>query len=100
MGDGGGNVHAAECVKEGVCGILPHPSADEGVGGVVVIGAEVGSGNRSAVEVNVDAVIGKGIAEAGIRDQLDARWWHGQWAQGDDTRNVGLRKQRMVGVEW
>ena len=77
VGNGGGNAHATESVEEGVCGILPHPSADEGVGGVVVVGAEVGSGDRSAVKVNVDAVIGKGIAETGIRDQFDARWWHG-----------------------
>jgi hypothetical protein len=77
VGDGGGNVHATEGVEEGVCGILPHPSADEGVGGVVVVGAEVGSGNGRAVKVNVDAVIGNSIAQTSIRDQFDARWWHG-----------------------
>ena len=100
MGDGDGNVHTAECLEEGVGCVLSHPSADESVGSVVVIGAKVCGGGRDTMEVDLDAVVGKSIAEAGVRDQLNARWWHGQWAQSNDTRDVGLRKHRMVGVKW
>ena len=100
VGDGDGNVHAAECLEEGVGGVLSHPSADERVSGVIVVGVEVCGGDRGTMEVDVDAVVGEGIAEAGVRDQFNARWWHGQWAQSDDARDVGLREDRVVGVQW
>ena len=99
VGNGGGNVHATESVEERVSGVLPHPSADEGVGGVVVVSGKVGGGNGRAVKVDLDAVVSNGIAQPSVRDQFDARWWHGKGTQGDDARYVGLREQRMVGVE-
>ena len=39
--DGGGNVHTAEGLEEGVGGVLSHPIADECVSGVVVVAGEL-----------------------------------------------------------
>ena len=52
------------------------------------------------MEVDHDAVVSDGIAQAGVRDEFNAWWWHGQWAHGDDSCDVGLSEEGVVGVEW
>ena len=100
MGDSDGDVHTPKCLEERVSGILSHPSADERVSGVVVVGAEVRCRSGDTMKVNLNAEVGNGIADTGIRDQVNARWWHRQWSHGDDARDVGLCEDRVVGVQW
>ena len=99
MGDGDGNVHAPKCLEVWVGGVLPHPSADESVGGVVVVGGEVRCRSGDTVKVYLEAEVGNGVADTGIRDQVNARWWHRQWSHGNDARDAGLCKDRVVGIQ-
>ena len=72
--DGGGNVHAAEGLKGRVSFVLPHPSADEGVGGHVVVAGQLWGGCRDAVKVHLHAEVGYGIAHPGVCDKFKALW--------------------------